>query len=76
MAEHWDNPWVSALVYGMAAATGVARMYEGQHWFSDVVLSAAVGIAVGKAVVTLNKAWRDSAVSVVPLVAPGTWARH
>ena len=48
-------------------------MYQGQHWFSDVVLSAAVGTVVGKAVVMLNKARRDSAVSVVPLLAPGTW---
>jgi len=73
IAEYWDNPWVSALAYGMAAATGAARMYQDQHWFSDVVLSAAVGVAVGKAVVMLNKGRRDSAVSVVPLLAPGTW---
>jgi membrane-associated phospholipid phosphatase len=57
----------------MAAATGAARMYQEQHWLSDVVLSAAVGVAVGKAVVMLNKARRDSAVSVVPLLGPGTW---
>jgi membrane-associated phospholipid phosphatase len=73
IAEYWDNPWVSALAYGMAAATGAARMYQDQHWLSDVVLSAAVGVAVGKAVVALNKGRRDSAVSVVPLIAPGTW---
>jgi len=28
---------------------------------------------VGKTVVALNKTRRDSAVSVVPLVAPGSW---
>ena len=73
IAEYWDNPWVSVLAYGTAAATGAARMYQGQHWLSDVVLSAAVGTVVGKAVVMLNKGRRDSAVSVVPLTAPGTW---
>ena len=48
------------------AAVGRERMV-------DALLSAAVGVAVGKAVVMLNKGRRDSAVSVVPLVAPGTW---
>ena len=73
ISEHWDNPWVSALAYGAATGVGWSRIYEDRHWLSDVVLSAAIGTAVGKAVVALNRQRRDSAVSVVPLVAPGTW---
>ncbi len=72
-AEHWDNPWVSALAYGFAAGVGASRIYLDKHWLSDVVLGAAVGTAVGKAVVSLNRQRRDAAVSVVPLVTPDTW---
>jgi membrane-associated phospholipid phosphatase len=73
ISEHWDNPWVSALAYGAATGVGWSRIYEDRHWLSDVVLSAAIGTVVGKAVVALNRQRRDSAVSVVPLIAPGTW---
>ena len=72
-AEHWDNPWVSALAYGLATGVGASRIYLDKHWLSDTVLGAAIGIVVGKAVVALNKTRRDSAVSVVPLVSPDTW---
>ena len=72
-AEHWDNPWVSALAYGLATSVGVSRIYLDKHWLSDTVLGAAIGTVVGKAVVALNKTRRDSAVSVVPLVTLDTW---
>jgi hypothetical protein len=72
-AEHWDNPWVSVLAYGLATGVGASRIYLDKHWLSDTVLGAAIGIVVGKTVVALNKTRRDSAVSVVPLAAPGSW---
>jgi len=72
-AEHWDNPWFSALAYGFATSVGLSRIYLDKHWLSDVVLGAAIGTVVGKAVVALNKNRRGSPVSVVPLVAPGSW---
>ena len=64
---------MSALVYGLAASVGFARMYQDNHWLSDVVASAAIGVSVGKAVVAINRQRRDSNLSVVPLAAPGTW---
>ena len=64
---------MTALAYGLAAGVGWARIYEDKHWLSDVVISAALGTAIGKAVVALNKDRRDSRLSVVPLAAPGTW---
>jgi Capsule assembly protein Wzi/PAP2 superfamily len=72
-AEHWDDPWVSALAYGLATSVGLSRIYLDKHWSSDVVLGAAIGTVVGKAVVAFNKNRRGSPVSVVPLVAPGSW---
>jgi membrane-associated phospholipid phosphatase len=76
LAEHWDNPWVSALAYGGASVVGWSRIEKDKHWFSDVVLSAAIGTAVGKIVVKLNQLRREAkspSVSVTPLIAPGTY---
>ena len=73
ISEHWDNPWVSALAYGAAAGVGGARIYGDKHWLSDVVMSAAIGTAVGKAVVALNRQRRDSRVSVIPLAGREMW---
>jgi membrane-associated phospholipid phosphatase len=73
ISEHWDNSWVSALAYGAAAGVGGARIYGDKHWLSDVVMSAAIGTAVGKAVVALNRQRRDSRVSVIPLAGREMW---
>jgi membrane-associated phospholipid phosphatase len=63
---------VSILAYGIAGAAGLARIYEDKHWTSDVFLGAALGTAVGKAVVKLNEQRRaGSRVSVVPLLGEG-----
>jgi len=44
---------VAGLVtYGTAGAVGLARMYSAEHWASDVVLGAAIGIGLGKRIVT------------------------
>lgn len=39
----------SALGYGFATATGILRMYNRDHWFSDVVAGAGIGILSAKA---------------------------
>jgi len=73
VAEHLDHPAISLLAYGLATGVGLSRIHDEQHWASDVLLSAAIGTAVGKAVVTLNRERRASAVSLVPLLQPGAW---
>jgi membrane-associated phospholipid phosphatase len=72
-AEYADNPWLSALAYGLASSVGWSRIEKDKHWLSDIVLSAAIGTVVGKAVVYLNKQRRDSRVTIVPLMDPKTW---
>jgi membrane-associated phospholipid phosphatase len=73
ISDHVANPWVSALAYGLAAGVGLSRLEADRHWASDVLLSAAIGTAVGKAIVALNRQRRDSRVSVVPLVDGEMW---
>jgi membrane-associated phospholipid phosphatase len=72
LSEHFSHPAVSVLTYGLATAVGVTRVHDDKHWTSDVFLAAAIGTAVGKAVVKLNEGRRGrSSVSVVPLVGDG-----
>jgi membrane-associated phospholipid phosphatase len=34
-------------MYGAATLTGVSRMYNNQHWASDVIAGAAIGTLTG-----------------------------
>jgi len=45
-----DKVWVSILAYGLATGVGAQRLYENQHWASDVFIGAALGFAIGKTV--------------------------
>jgi membrane-associated phospholipid phosphatase len=40
--------WDDVALYGAASLTGLARMNDNKHWFSDVVGGAVVGILAGK----------------------------
>jgi membrane-associated phospholipid phosphatase len=39
--------WLGPLLYSAATLTGVSRMYDGSHWFSDVVMGAGIGTVTG-----------------------------
>ena len=39
--------WAGPALYGAAALTGLARMHSDNHWASDVVMGAGVGIMSG-----------------------------
>jgi len=44
-----DYRWLRRLVgYGMASATVYLRVHDNQHWLSDTVAGAALGIASGR----------------------------
>lgn len=42
------SPWIGYAGYTVASATGVFRLYNNKHWFSDVVAGAGFGIASTK----------------------------
>ena len=56
VAERWpaQKGWVGPVAYALAATPGLSRMYLGQHWMSDVVMGAAVGVIAGQRVVAYN----------------------
>lgn len=47
LSERIHNIWASVFLYGAAACTGFSRMYDNQHWLSDVFLAAAIGTTSG-----------------------------
>jgi membrane-associated phospholipid phosphatase len=67
LQEHFG--WkVGVPAFAMAAYTGFTRVTDNQHWASDVVFGAALGIASGRSV-TLHL--RDSRVTLSPVPMPG-----
>jgi membrane-associated phospholipid phosphatase len=45
-----DRVWVPVLSYSLASLAAVSRIYEDEHWSSDVIIGSALGFAVGKLV--------------------------
>ena len=39
--------WLGPLLYSAASLTGISRLYDGSHWFSDVVMGAGIGTVTG-----------------------------
>ena len=67
LQEHFG--WKAGLpAFAAATYTGLSRLADNQHWASDVVFGAALGMASGRTV-TLHL--RDTRVSIAPLAAPG-----
>lgn len=50
VADEYDNFWVDFLSYGYAVTVGVGRIYQNNHWASDVAAGALLGTWVGKSV--------------------------
>ena len=51
IASHYDDWWQQSLAYGTASLVVWGRIQQNRHFTSDVVAGAAVGWAVGRAVV-------------------------
>lgn len=50
VAEEYDSPAVDFIAYGLAGTVGLTRIHQDQHWASDVVGGAALGLVVGKGI--------------------------
>jgi membrane-associated phospholipid phosphatase len=66
---HSHYGWkVGAPAYAVASFVGWSRVWDGQHWLSDVVFGAAVGLASGY---TVTRGHRGPAWNVVPVRTSG-----
>ena len=59
LAERSDNTWARIGLYGLASLTALARVHNNQHWFSDVVGGAGLGITAGLYVVSAEEQRSD-----------------
>lgn len=50
MAGATESPWAKAAYYSAATLVGLSRMFDDQHWASDVLLGAAIGELCGRIV--------------------------
>jgi membrane-associated phospholipid phosphatase len=48
LSEEIRRPWAAALLYAGATGTAWSRLNDQQHWLSDVLAGAAVGITAAK----------------------------
>jgi membrane-associated phospholipid phosphatase len=48
LADDIHRPWATVGLYTLATGTGWSRINDDQHWFSDVVFGAIVGITSAK----------------------------
>jgi membrane-associated phospholipid phosphatase len=67
LEEHYG--WKLGIpAYAMAAYTAASRVTANQHWVSDVVFGAALGVVSGR---TVTVRLRQNRVSLVPVKLPG-----
>jgi membrane-associated phospholipid phosphatase len=56
VARRWpdSHPYIAPILYGLGATPGLSRMYMNQHWASDVLLGAFIGVVAGQKVLRYN----------------------
>lgn len=54
LSKQIDNIYASIALYSLAGLTAFQRTYSQNHWFSDTVLGAAIGILIGLKVVSFH----------------------
>ncbi len=60
LSEELRRPLVTAGIYGAAALVAWSRVYDDEHWASDVAASAVVGAAIGHVMVLRLHARRQT----------------
>ncbi len=58
--------WVPVLCYSLATGVALSRVYDNEHWASDVFVGSALGFAIGQLVVK-----NESKLKVLPVSPTG-----
>lgn len=68
LAERINTYYSRIFFYGMASLTAYARVLNNQHWFSDVVAGALLGIGTGFFVVSKESGDEDHLLQGITLI--------
>ena len=63
-----DVKWVPPVAYGLATLVGLSRIYDNDHWASDVMAGAAVGFISAKTVNAIYN-WVGKKILILPNVS-------
>lgn len=69
IAHEYDSWWIKVPVYATAASAGIQRIESGKHWFSDVVIGAALGYFVGAALTSDGLQSAGNSIEYDPIVS-------
>ena len=50
IGKQFKNPWVKAGIYTVGLVPGISRVWDGQHWLSDVAFSVTLSIFTVEAI--------------------------
>ena len=64
--SYQETIWVPILCYSLATGAALSRVYDNQHWASDVLIGSAIGFGIGKLVVR-----NESRLKVLPVSPTG-----
>lgn len=72
IAEYYNKWWLKIGMYGFASLTAYARVRNKQHWVSDVVFGALLGVTGGLHVAAQERiregVQKESDISIVPSI--------
>jgi membrane-associated phospholipid phosphatase len=75
MKRHPESPWIAPIwigSYAAGAATGITRVYAGEHFWTDIFAGAALGVGSGLFIPWLHERNESSdiKVGVSPMIGP------
>jgi len=50
IAKQFKNPWIKGGIYVVGLVPGVSRLWQGEHWLTDVALGVAISIFAVEAI--------------------------
>ena len=61
-----NNLFLSSIIYSMATLTAISRVYDDEHWASDIFIGGIIGYLTGKTIYNLNQN-RKNKISITPI---------
>lgn len=59
-----DKKWIPVAAYTMATLAAASRMYDNEHWFSDVFFGSVIGYFTAKAIYQQNFSEKESRLDI------------